>query len=277
MASVKKESIRWNDKKGNPREAERWVARYRDEAGRQRKKNFNRKVDAQRWLDETTASIVTGRYVDPSAGKITLDQFYQKWSQLQIWLTTSRTSADQAVRTCSFKDLPLKKIRKSHVEGWVKEMDTRLAASTIQTRFIIVRSVLKAAVADREIAEDPATGVKLPAKPSPEAAMTIPTAEEVGKLIAHADQKKRVSTRVGFEAYAALCAFAGLRKGASLRSAGPRHRLPAPGTACEPPDPASQARGDRSGQGDLRRVLPRSHSRCAPTQVRVRANRRAAR
>lgn len=73
--------------------------------------------------------------------------------------------------------------------------------------------MLKAAVADREIAEDPATGVKLPAKPSPEAAMTIPTAEEVGKLIAHADQKKRVSTRVGFEAYAALCAFAGLRKG----------------------------------------------------------------
>ena len=41
--------------------------------------------------------------------------------------------------------------------------------------------------------------------------MRIPTVEEVGLLLAHADSP-RVSTRHGFRAYVALCAFAGLRK-----------------------------------------------------------------
>ena len=42
--------------------------------------------------------------------------------------------------------------------------------------------------------------------------MRIPTVEEVGALLSHADSA-RVSTRKGFQAYVALCAFAGLRKG----------------------------------------------------------------
>jgi hypothetical protein len=43
----------------------RWQARYRAPDGAERTKTFRRKVDAQRWLDEVTADIVTGRYVAP--------------------------------------------------------------------------------------------------------------------------------------------------------------------------------------------------------------------
>jgi len=42
--------------------------------------------------------------------------------------------------------------------------------------------------------------------------MRIPTVAQVGGLLAHADSN-RVSTRHGFRAYVALCAFGGLRKG----------------------------------------------------------------
>jgi integrase len=42
--------------------------------------------------------------------------------------------------------------------------------------------------------------------------MQIPSVEQVGRLLAHADST-RVSTRKGFRAYVALCAFAGLCKG----------------------------------------------------------------
>jgi hypothetical protein len=42
-----------------------WRARCRDEAGREHSKHFARKVDAQQWIDEVTASVVTGNYVDP--------------------------------------------------------------------------------------------------------------------------------------------------------------------------------------------------------------------
>ena len=42
----------------------RWRAQYRDAAGKEHSKHFDRKTDAQRWLDEVTAAIVTGQYVD---------------------------------------------------------------------------------------------------------------------------------------------------------------------------------------------------------------------
>lgn len=42
--------------------------------------------------------------------------------------------------------------------------------------------------------------------------MQIPSVEEVGRLLAHADST-RFSTRKGFRAYVALGTFAGLRKG----------------------------------------------------------------
>jgi integrase len=45
-----------------------WRARYRDEHGKEHAKHFPRKIDGQNWLDEVTASVVTGTYVDPGAG-----------------------------------------------------------------------------------------------------------------------------------------------------------------------------------------------------------------
>jgi hypothetical protein len=39
----------------------KWRARYRDDVGRQHAQHFGRKVDAQRWLDEVTAAVITGQ------------------------------------------------------------------------------------------------------------------------------------------------------------------------------------------------------------------------
>jgi hypothetical protein len=49
--------------------------RYRDADGKEHARHFKRKADAQRWLDEVTATVVTGTYVDPRAGRITLSAF----------------------------------------------------------------------------------------------------------------------------------------------------------------------------------------------------------
>lgn len=189
-----------------------WRARYRDAAGREHARHFRRKKDAQRWLDEVTASVVTGHYVDPKAGKVTFKAFYDDWSSRQIWVSSTRENADRAAREVPFADLPMKSIRKSHVEAWVKAMSAKLAASTVKTKYVIIRSVFRAAVDDKVIPEDPAKGVVLPRRRKAEAAMRIPTAEDVGRLIAAADGRV-VSTRKGFEPFIALCAFAGLRLG----------------------------------------------------------------
>ncbi len=57
----------------------KWRARYRDDGGRQHSRHFARKVDAQRWLDEVTASVVTGQYVDPKAGRIAFKAYAEQW------------------------------------------------------------------------------------------------------------------------------------------------------------------------------------------------------
>ena len=172
----------------------RWRARYRDEADHEHARHFDRKIDAQRWLDEVTTSVVSGAYVDPKAGRVTFGEFYADWSDRQVWVTKTRENADLATRSVPFADLPMHTVRRSHVEAWVKTMTGALAASTIKTRYVIVRSVFRAAMADKVIAADPSAGITLPRRRKAEAAMWIPTIQEVGQLLAHAESP-RVSTR----------------------------------------------------------------------------------
>ncbi|UYG15641.1 site-specific integrase [Brachybacterium huguangmaarense] len=189
----------------------RWRARYRDEAGKEHARHFRRKLDAQRWLDETTTSIVSGMYVDPRAGKITFNGFYREWAGRQVWTDSTRGTADQAVESVPFGGVPLSKIRRAHVEDWVKSMSVTagerkaLAPSTITTRFSYVSMALRGAVRDKRIAVDPSEGVKLPRRRRADQAMQIPTTEQVRAALDAAPKEYR--------ALVAVCAFAGLRLG----------------------------------------------------------------
>jgi integrase len=119
-----------------------------------------------------------------------------------------------AATTTTFADVPLKLLRRSHVESWVKAMQTvdrgsgrptGLAPGTIRTRFNNVRTVLRAAVRDKLIYSDPTDGVRLPRTRRREAAMALPSAGQVKALLDNAEGDYR--------AFVALCAFAGLRLG----------------------------------------------------------------
>lgn len=82
-----------------------------------------------------------------------------------------------------------------------------------------VRGVLQAAVRDRVISTNPSQGVTLPRRRRAEAAMTLPTTDQVRALLDNAADV--------FSAFVALCAFAGLRLGKAAAPRG-RHRLPSP-------------------------------------------------
>ena len=198
------------------KERQSWRGSYRDEAGKQHTKSFKRQVDAKRWVTTEEAKIVRGDWIDPAAGKVTFAAFYADWAPRQVWLSSTRENADLAVSCVTFGELQLRAIRRSHIEAWVKNMSARLAATTIDTRFTIVRGVFRAAVADRVIGSDPTIGVVLPRRRKAEAAMTIPTNAEVAQLLDAAEPRRRPKSRPGFTAYVALCAFAGLRRGEAL-------------------------------------------------------------
>ena len=198
------------------KERQSWRGSYRDEAGKQHTKSFKRQVDAKRWVATEESKVVRGDWIDPAAGKITFAAFYADWAPRQVWLASTRENADLATAGVTFGDMPLRSIRRSHIEAWVKNMTARLAPTTIDTRFTIVRGVFRAAVADRLIAGDPTVGVVLPRKRKAEAAMSIPTCADVAKVLRAAEPERRPRSRPGFTAYVALCAFAGLRRGEAL-------------------------------------------------------------
>ncbi|GAA4831716.1 hypothetical protein GCM10023221_04440 [Luteimicrobium xylanilyticum] len=190
-----------------------WRARYRDDAGKEHAKHFPRKIDAQRWLDTVTASMVVGRYVDPRAGKVTFEQWWKAWSARQVWAPGTLAAAQQAADSVTFAAVRMSALRPSHVEAWVKAMsepvkDGRkkgLEPTTIRTRVTYVRAALRAAVKDRVMASDPSKDVALPRVRRSDARMTIPTAEQVAAALGSAEP--------WFAPVIAVCAFAGLRIG----------------------------------------------------------------
>lgn len=189
-----------------------WRARYRDEEGREHARHFSRKIDGQRWLDQVTTAVHTGAYVDPRAGRVTLETFYADWAARQVWAPNTARAMKVALDCCTFRDVELSKVRRSHVETWVKTMSTDgggerrpLAASTIRTRVANVRAVLRGAVHDRHLASNPADGVTLPRTRRAEQQMTIPTPEAVGAILRASED--------WYAPFVALCAFAGLRIG----------------------------------------------------------------
>lgn len=185
---------------------ERWRARYLDPNGKERSRTFARKADAERFLATVETDKLRGSYLDPSAGRITVDDFYRDWSSRQIWETNTRLAMDLALRSSELGPMQLANLRRSHVESWVKRMDSKgLAAGTIKTRVNNVRSILRAAMRDQLIAANPADHVTLPRDRRREASMVLPRPEEVAAIMESAEP--------AFRAFVATAAFAGLRLG----------------------------------------------------------------
>jgi integrase len=172
MASIKK------------RENGKWRARYRDGKGREHARHFDRKSDAQRWLDEVTASVVTGQYVDPKAGQVTFRVYAEQWRDAQVHRPSSQAHVETMLRRHAYPtlgDRPLSTILPSEVQAWVKRLSVggpdrqALAPSTVAVVHSIVSSVFKAAVRDRRIPANPCEGTRLPKR---ERARIVPLATE---------------------------------------------------------------------------------------------------
>lgn len=195
-----------------PRGPVRWRARYRDEAGVEDVRLFDRKADAQEWVAGKVADGAAGRGIPSRAGRVTFAVWFADWSARQVWVEGTFVAAQQAADSVPFSSVLMRDIRRSHVEAWVKAMtkpaESRregLAPSTIRTRFNYVHSAFLAAVNDRVVGIDPTKGVRLPRVRRAEAAMAIPTPGQVASAVEAASPE--------FRAFVQVCAFAGLRLG----------------------------------------------------------------
>ncbi|WP_278101684.1 tyrosine-type recombinase/integrase [Microbacterium proteolyticum] len=158
-------SARWGTGK-------RWRARYHDAAGREHARHFERKRDAERWLAEVSASVLTGTYVDPRASRLTFREYAETWLAAQVHREATAALYRNHLERHAYPvwgDVPLGSILTSHVQAWVKGLTLpveggrdALAPATVGVIYTVAASVFRAAVHDRKLAETPCRDIALP-------------------------------------------------------------------------------------------------------------------
>lgn len=147
-------------KRGN-----RWFARYRGNTGREHARRFDRKIDAQRWLDEATTALVSGQYVDPR-DRTTVSEYARRWAASRPHKPGTAQRTESIIRThiegTTLGGRRLGSVLPSELQGWVSDRATVLAPSTLRQVVGLVRSVYSAAVFDRLVVCSPAARLTLP-------------------------------------------------------------------------------------------------------------------
>jgi len=172
----------------------RWRARWRERPnGPQKYRSFRLKVEAQQFLVQVQADLAKGEYVDPAGGVETFDAYATRWAAMQPWRasTADHVETQMAHIRPALGSVPLHAIRTSHVQALVGRLSSAgLAPSTVRGIARLVASIMGAAVADRLIARNPATGavrgrqggVKLPRPTRTHHSFVPLTVEEVHEL-----------------------------------------------------------------------------------------------
>lgn len=141
----------------------KWRARYRDPSGKEHSRHFERKVDATRWEKAITASLVTGTYVQPNAGKVAFREYAEQWRVVQIHRAGTAKHIKGALDRHVYPVIgcrSLESILPSELQTMVKGM--MLSPSSTRVTWRYVSAIFKAAVLDRRIVASPCQGVKLP-------------------------------------------------------------------------------------------------------------------
>lgn len=136
----------------------RWRARYLDPDGRERAKSFTRKAEAENFLTTTGAGMLTGTYLDPDAGKITLRRYAQQWMDSRSWDASTRETVARRVNLHIIPDLGDKRLdqlarRPSIISGWLAGL--AIAPGYASLTLSTLSSMLAAAVDDGLTSRNP--------------------------------------------------------------------------------------------------------------------------
>ncbi|GAA1977606.1 site-specific integrase [Nocardioides panacihumi] len=193
----------------------KWRARYRDDAGREHARHFERKVDAQRWLDEQTAKLVTGSHIAPRLARTTVGEW------CDTWLDGYRGNRDSTVRQAevhiarikvAFGHLQLGALRPSHVRTWCAQLAAEgLADSYVYALHARLAQLYSDAVHDGLVAKSPCSR-----RTSPKAGKQRPyvcTSEQMWALHDAMPEHLRAAVLLGAFGGLRLAEACGLRVG----------------------------------------------------------------
>ena len=183
-----------------------WRARYRDPSGRERVKNFDRRVDAERFLTTVEADKLRGVWVDPALGRRMFREVAAEWQRSQVHRPSTVLQVESHLRRHvlpQFGDRPIGSIRPSEVQSWVKDRTSVLAPATVTVVYRYLSAIFRMAVRDGLIIKTPCVEVRLPKIEKPR--VSPMTVKQVEALLASVNPRYRALLVLG--------AGAGLRQG----------------------------------------------------------------
>lgn len=167
----------------------RWLARYRDASGRSRSKVFDRKIDAQQFLDEVATDIKRGNWIDPHSSRIAFQEWAMDW-----WRTTTKlrpTTRRGYWGVLNSRILPvfgrrrLGDIDYLDVEMFIADLlEEGLSSKYVRECLCVLSLIMKLAVKSRLRLDNPAAGHSLPTQTRRIHEGDVLSMKEVHRLIA---------------------------------------------------------------------------------------------
>jgi len=142
----------------------RWRARYRDLAGRERSKTFSTKHDAAQFLARIEYANHND-YMDPRGGKDLFGDYARTWQEMQVF---RETTAERFAGDLKRHILPVFEFRRlddvhpRDVQAWVRALSLSLAPTTVEVVYRQLSMIFKSAVRDGLIAVSPCRDIRLP-------------------------------------------------------------------------------------------------------------------
>ena len=183
-----------------------WQARWRDPGGRQRARNFERKVDAENYLVSVEADMLEGRYTDPSLARMRLSEWMAQHRATRVHLGAQTRKRDEGtIRNHvlpAFGSWPMGAIKPMHVAEWVTRLsDQGLAPATVHKAYQLLSLALDAAVESGHLRRSPCRGIRLPRLTSSD--IRFLDVDEIAELVA--------ATEPRYRAMVQTAAYTGLR------------------------------------------------------------------
>jgi integrase len=185
-----------------------YLAVYRVE-GRERSRQFARRIDAERFLASTQAARNEGRWIDPAHGRMRLRAWAEEaWEPVTAHLSPkAKQQADGVLRRhvlTRFGNVPLAELEHLQICEWVSRLhDQGLSPSSVAKAYQALDRLLQAAVRGKRLVTNPADDVKLP--PIEEGEARILSDTELDRLLEVFDAR--------YKAWPLFAAYSGLRAG----------------------------------------------------------------
>jgi len=151
----------------------RWLAVWLDPNDEERSKAFTTKVAASKYGAQMETDRERGEYVDPSAGKVRLEEIGPRWLKSRSVDPSSQIQYESKWRLHVqpiFGGRQVKSIRPSEIAVWLTELTAMVGPSTARSAFLVLFGCLELAVADEILKRNPARSkiVKRPATVDPD-------------------------------------------------------------------------------------------------------------